>query len=194
MFCAIILAAGTSSRMGQPKLLLPFGNKTIIESVLQNVLESKADNTLVVLGANRENIEKKIKKYPVNITVNPNFSNGMLSSVICGINVLAPSVQAVVVVLGDQPSISSSTINTLIGQYQKTRKGIILPVYKGRRGHPILLDIKYKKKIKSLNQNIGLRELIHKHPEDILEVKVTNGSVLQDIDTPDDYCKELKNK
>ena len=194
MFCAIILAAGTSSRMGSLKLLLPFGNKTIIESVLQNVLASKVDKTLVVLGANRENIEEKINKYPVYITVNSDFPNGMLSSVICGLEALPASTQATVVVLGDQPSISKSTINTLIDQYKKTRKGIILPVYKGRRGHPILIDIKYKLKIKDINPDIGLRALIHNHPDDILEVKVKNGSILQDIDTQDDYRKELKNK
>jgi molybdenum cofactor cytidylyltransferase len=194
MIYAIILAAGASSRMGQPKLLLPFGDKCIIESVLENVTASGIDKSLVILGADQNQIKKRIQNHSIDIILNPRFSQGMLSSVICGFESLPNSARAAVVVLGDQPSITSRTINTLLEQYQKTRKGIILPVYKGRRGHPILIDTKYKKIIKNLNPNIGLRELIHNHPQDILEVQIKHRSVVQDIDTPNDYNQELKNK
>lgn len=192
MICAVILAAGESRRMGQPKLLLPLGDKTIIESVLENVIASKVDKILVVLGSNQKMMEKTIKNFPIEITINPRFSTGMLSSVICGFEALPAKTQGVLVVLGDQPSISSIIINDLISQYQKTKKGIIVPVYQGRRGHPILIDKKYKRKIHNLNSNIGLRELIHNHPEDILEVKIPHSTILQDIDTPDDYQKVQK--
>jgi len=180
--------------MGKPKLLLPFNDKTIIESVLKNVEVSKVDKILVVLGANREKIEKKIKNFPIKITVNPDYSKGMHSSVQCGFRSLPENTRAVLVILGDQPSVCSTTINILILEFQKGRKGIIIPVYKKRRGHPILIDIKYKNEIYNLDPNIGLRELIHNHPEDIQEVKIKTSSILQDIDNPDDYLRELKSK
>ncbi len=194
MIWAVILAAGESKRMGEAKLLLPFGEKTIIETVLDNVIQSKVEKILVVLGSAREKIEQKIKNYSLKIAFTPNFRSGMLSSVHAGFQVLPDNAQAALVVLGDQPSISTSVINELIDTYKRTRKGIVLPVYKSERGHPVLIDMKYRSEVENLSPDIGLRGTVYNHPEDILEVDVETSSIFQDIDYMEDYKKELKKK
>ncbi len=194
MIWAMILAAGESKRMGKPKLLLPFGEKTIIETVLDNVIQSEVEKILVVLGSAREKIEQKIKNYSLEIAFNPNFRSGMLSSVHAGFQALPEQAQAALVVLGDQPSISTSVINELIDAYKRTRKGIVLPVYKSERGHPVLIDMKYRREVENLSPDIGLRGTVYNHPEDILEVDVEASSIFQDIDYMEDYKKELKKK
>lgn len=193
MIWAIILAAGESKRMGKPKLLLPFGEKTIIETVIKNVVLSKVDETLVVLGSSRDKIEQKIKNLPIKIVVNPHFSKGMLSSIQCGIQSIPKNAQAVLVMLGDQPSISSDIINKIIDSFKSRKKGIILPIHNNKRGHPVLIDIKYRDKVERLNLDIGLRELIHNHPEDIMEVELKTSNINQNINDVDDYKRELNN-
>ena len=194
MIWAMILAAGESRRMGQPKLLLPFGDKTIIETVVEKVISSKVDNTLVVLGSEREEVEEKIKNFPVKLAFNPDYPSGMLSSVLCGFKTLPEETQAVVVVLGDQPSVSKEVVDKIVDAYQKTGKGIVLPVYKKERGHPVIIDMKYKDEVENLSPDIGLRGTVYSHPEDILEVEVDAPEILQDIDDEADYKRELKNK
>lgn len=194
MIWAMILAAGESKRMGKPKLLLPFGEKTMIEAVIGNVVQSKAENILVVLGSDREKVEEKIQGLPVEVVFNPNFREGMLSSAQIGFQKLPEDTQAVLVFLGDQPAISHTVIDTVIDAYNRTKKGIVLPVYEGNRGHPVLIDMKYKGEIKKLSADVGLRGVVYSHPGDIEEVGVETPSVLQDIDDAEDYDRELKNK
>jgi molybdenum cofactor cytidylyltransferase len=194
MIWAMILAAGESRRMGQPKLLLPFGEKTIIETVVEKVVSSKVRNTLVVLGSEREKVEKKIKNFPVKVAFNPDYPSGMLSSVLCGFKAIPEDTRAVVVVLGDQPSVSKEVLDKIIDAYQETGKGIVLPVYEQERGHPVVIDMKYKDEIENLSPDIGLRGTVYSHPEDILEVEVDAPEILQDIDDEADYKRELKNK
>jgi molybdenum cofactor cytidylyltransferase len=191
MIWAMILAAGESKRMGKPKLLLPFQNKTIIETLIEKVILSTADKTLVVLGSDSEKIEEKIKKFPLKITCNPHFKKGMLSSVQWGFKSLPKDAQAALVLLGDQPAVSTAIIDKVISAYQKTGKGIVLPVYKKERGHPVLIDLKYRNEVEALSHEVGLRGLVYSHPEDIKEVKVKTPSILRDIDYPEDYKKEL---
>jgi len=185
--CILILAAGESKRMGKAKLLLHYDQKTIIEDVVHNCLSSNSDKVIVVLGGHREKILPLIKHLPVSVIFNPDYKKGMLSSIQCGIRSLPPNTGAIIFVLSDQPGIPSDVIDLLIDTYNKTKKGILLPVFSQRRGHPILIDVKYTEKILNLSPDIGLRRLIHAHPDDILEVPVDNPNVLKDIDTPEDY-------
>ena len=194
MIWAMILAAGESKRMGKPKLLLPFGEKTIIEAVIDNIIQSKVEKNLVVLGSGWEKIKEKIKHLPLKIIVNPYFTRGMLSSVQLGFQALPKNTQAVLVVLGDQPAVSSAIINEIVDAFKRTRKGIVLPVYKNNRGHPVLIDMKYRDEVGNLSPDIGLRALVYNHPEDILEVEVGTPIILRDIDDIEDYKRGLKNK
>ncbi len=192
MIWALVLAAGESKRMGRSKQLLPFGKKTILETVIDHITQSSVDETLVVLGAHREKIEDVIKNLHVKSVYNPDFKEGMLSSVQRGFASLPDKADAVLVFLGDQPRIPSSVIDKIINAYRSSGKGIVLPAFDNKRGHPVLISTKYRKEIALLNPQIGLRNLIHNHPEDILEVQIDSSSILEDIDTPDDY-KDLMN-
>ncbi len=194
MIWAIILAGGESKRMGEPKMLLPFGVKTIIEAVAESVVSSEVEGSLIVLGAEKQRIEEKIKDYGIKSVFNPDFQSGMLSSVQCGFKAVPEGTRAVLVVLGDQPRISSSIINQLIEAFNKTGKGIVLPVFEGERGHPVIIDMKYREEVENVSPEIGLRGTVYSHPEDILEVEVDAPSILGDIDDETDYKRELKDE
>lgn len=189
---AVILAAGESKRMGKPKLLLPFGNRTIIETVVTNVVASGVDGALVVVGAHKEKMLEKIGHYPVKTAFNPEYKRGMLSSVLCGFRSLPPHIRAVLFVLGDQPAISKEIMNKIIDAYKKSGKGIVLPVYRKKRGHPVIIDMKYKKEVEKLSADIGLRGTVYGHQDDTLEVEVDMPDILHDIDVEADYMRELK--
>jgi len=186
---AIILAAGESRRMGEPKLLLPFGRTTIIETVVEHCLESSVDGILVVLGHQWQKILEKIKNYAVETTVNPDYKTGMLSSVQWGFRKLPREARAALVVLGDQPGISAQTIDQVIDAFQGGTKEIVLPVFKDSKGHPLLVSVKFRRDIQSLDAATGLRGLLALHPADIMKVEMPNHSILQDIDNPGDYKK-----
>lgn len=173
--------------MGKPKQLLSYGNKTIIEAVIDHITHSSVDETLVILGANREKIESVIKTRPVKTVYNPNYKDGMLSSVQKGFSSLPKDAEAVLVFLGDQPMVPSSVITQIINAYKSTKNGIVLPVYDKMRGHPVLIDSKYRQEVAALDPEIGLRELMHNHAEDILEVELDTPAIIEDIDTPEDY-------
>ncbi|OGD20806.1 MAG: hypothetical protein A2Y69_05040 [Candidatus Aminicenantes bacterium RBG_13_59_9] len=134
MIWAIVLAAGESRRMGRPKLLLPYGDRTIIETVVQNVVSSRADRVLVVLGGYRREIEEKIRGFAVKRVINRRYQEGMLSSVRRGLSALPPSARAAAFILADQPEVASSVIDLMIEAYRREKKGIVLPVYRKKRG------------------------------------------------------------
>jgi molybdenum cofactor cytidylyltransferase len=188
---ALVLAAGESKRMGSPKMLLPFNGSTMIENVVSNILDSKVRNVLVVLGSSGVEIEKLIRTKPVKYCYNENYKDGMLSSVICGIGNLPASFSAVVVYQGDQPLISSSTTDLLIEKHIFSGKGIVVPVYHSRRGHPVLIGGRYRDEVTKLSPSLGLRSLSGKFPADVLEVEVDDPGILRDFDTYPAYLKAI---
>lgn len=194
MITAVVLAAGKSERMGRPKMLLPFGRETLIETVLAGVLRSRVDDVVVVLGAHRETIEPVVSKFALRTVFNSDFGAGMLSSVLRGLREVPAAAQAFLVVLGDQPFPPATVIDRLIAARERTGKGIVLPVHQGRRGHPVLIDMRFRDEVTALNPSVGLRQLLRDHPDDVLEVPVRTPAVLMDVDRPDDYRKALASK
>jgi molybdenum cofactor cytidylyltransferase len=190
---AIILAAGESKRMGRPKMLLPFNGSTMIATVLKNVSGSKADKVLVVLGAGKDAVAGNISKFKIKCCYNENYRDGMLSSVKCGFKNLPSDYKAAMVFQGDQPFIGNDVINTIIEAYLSSKNGIVIPVFDGKRGHPILIDRKYNLEIEKLSPEIGLRELTLRFHDDVLEVKTEEPGILRDFDTYKEYL-EGKNK
>jgi len=184
---AIVLAAGESKRMGRPKQVLPYGRSTILETVLDHVLASPVDGTLVVLGAAADKVAPLLAKLPVETIVNPDFRSGMLYSVQRGIRALPASARAALIFLGDQPAVGPETSGRVLAAYRVSGRGIVLPVHAGRGGHPLLIDLKYRAEIDGLSAGIGLRELLVRHPDDIFRVEIDDQGVLLDIDTPEDY-------
>lgn len=188
---AIILAAGESRRMGFPKMLLTFNGRTMIENVISNVTESKVENTMVVLGSERDKIVKLIEKLNVRYCYNDNYKEGMLSSVKCGFRNLSSGYNAVLIFQGDQPLINPNVINAVIEAYLSSEKGIAIPVFKNRRGHPILIAGRYKDEIEKLSPDKGLRSLADKFSDDVLEVDTDEEGILRDFDTYEEYMKGI---
>ncbi len=192
MIWAIVLAAGESRRMGAPKLLLPFGGRTVIEAVLDSVKAFGPDGILVVVGAEVAAIQEKAKTCGALIVVNLNYHQGMLSSVQCGFRQLPLEAEAALVFLADQPGIRPQVAEALVKAFRSSSHGIVVPVHGGRRGHPLLLSTRYRTEVESLDPAVGLRQLLDRHPGEILEVPVDDPAILRDLDTPEDYRNETK--
>ncbi|MHC4425921.1 MAG: nucleotidyltransferase family protein [Planctomycetota bacterium] len=191
MICAVVLAAGLSSRMGVQKLLLPFGGKTVIAHIVDQLLASTVGEVHVVVGHQRELISRELSTRPVSIVNNSNYKSGMLSSVRCGLGSLPRQCRAVLVALGDQPSITSGLIDQMLQSFATTEKRILVPFYDGKRGHPLLFSKHYRNNILTQYDNVGLRGLLHAHPDDVFELTVSTSAVLSDMDCPEDYRREL---
>jgi molybdenum cofactor cytidylyltransferase len=181
---AILLAAGKASRMGKLKQLMPLGDSTILEQTLDNLLGSKAAEVIVVLGYKSEEITKRLSGRPVKLVVNPLYRKGMGTSISAGLKFVDSQVQAVMLVLGDQPYVDSPTIDRLIDAFTSNKKGIAIPTYKGQRGHPLIFDRKYEALLSRLKGDFGGREIIGENPKDVLEVPVDCEGITIDIDTP----------
>lgn len=188
---AIILAGGYSQRMGQQKVLLPFGNVTIIEHLIAILRESTLDSIMVVAGHHPEKLRKKLSQLSISLVVNDHYETGMLSSIRCGLKALPQNIDVTLVVLGDQLLFYSEMINLMITAYIQRQGKIIIPVYKGKRGHPLLFSMQYYDEILTSFDNVGLRGLIWKHKEDIFDMESDNPAVMIDMDYPDDYQQAL---
>ena len=191
MICAVVLAAGLSSRMGVQKLMLSFGGKTVISHIVDQILTSTIDEVYVVVGHQAERISNELSGRAVSIVNNPDYKSGMLSSVRCGLKSLPEKCRAVMVILGDQPSITTELINKMLESYAAAEKSILVPLHEGKRGHPVLFSVKYRDEIMTQYDNVGLRGLLHSHPKEVFKLKVSTASVLCDMDYPEDYRREL---
>jgi molybdenum cofactor cytidylyltransferase len=178
--------------MGTQKLLLPFGETTVVGAVVGTALASRVDRVLAVLGADREAVLGELGPYDVVTAVNEDFAKGMLSSVQAGFAVLPPDAEAAVVMLGDQPFLPARVVDAVVEAFRRSGKGIVVPAFQGRRGHPVLIGLKYRAEVLALNPTDGLRRLMRAHPEDIFEAEVEDANILRDMDVPEDYANELK--
>jgi molybdenum cofactor cytidylyltransferase len=191
MICALVLGAGESRRMGTQKLLLPWAGKTVIEHIVGQLLASRVDQVCVVTGHDHEQLQLTLTDYPVTVAYNDQHTQGMLSSVRCGLKALPENCTGVLVALGDQPALTTGTVNLLVDQLTQYRQ-IVLPVYQGTRGHPLLFSSLYVPEILTHYDAKGLRGLLQKHEQDVREVPVNSPEVLWDIDTPDDYREQIE--
>jgi molybdenum cofactor cytidylyltransferase len=192
MISVIILGAGRSKRMGQIKQIMPFGGSTILASTIDNYLNSGAAEVIVVLGSNASAIRKAIIKKPVTIVINPDYLMGIGTSIVAGLKNIAQNSSAIMIALGDQPLIDSKIIDLIIQEYKRRKPGIAIPVYNGKRGHPIIFSRSYMVELLTLTEDVGAKEIIQRHPGDVLEISVNSNAVCIDIDTPENYRSALK--
>jgi len=189
---AIVLAAGMSRRMGRPKLLLPLGDELAIQRVVRTVTGSTVDETIVVVGHRRAEMEDALKQFPARVVYNPDYAQGeMLSSIQTGLRAASAQATAALIVLGDQPGISTAVIDRIVTALRAHGDQICLPTYGGRRGHPIGLPRRFWSEVLALGWDASLRDVIRRHREDIMEVAVPDEAVLIDMDTPEDYERAL---
>ena len=187
---ALLLAAGMGERMGGVKQLLPLGTKRMIEVSLGNLLASRVDEVVVVLGFAVDEIRPFVHaEHRVKIVTNKHFEKGMSASIWAGMQALDPRCTGVLIALADQPFIPAEVIDQLIERFGAGEQGIVLPVYRGQRGHPVILSRQYERELLALRGDAGGREIVRNHTEDCLEVEVDVSGVVMDIDAPEDYRK-----
>ena len=189
----IILAGGASTRLGQPKQLLQYHGKTLLDHSVNEASNAKADAVVVVLGKNAELFKETIDKENVRVVVNKDWAEGMASSVRLGLGTLLnskPYIDAVIFMVCDQPHISSLVLDELITTQQKTTKQIVTCNYGESIGPPALFHKKYFRELMELKGDIGARNIIQQNMSDVTTVLFPEGKI--DIDTKEDY-EALKN-
>jgi molybdenum cofactor cytidylyltransferase len=187
----IVLAAGASSRMGQDKALLRWGDKTFLEHLLAALRNAETDPVRVVLGANADQVQKKISLGAGEAVLNPDWQKGMLSSLIAGLNSLPTDVEAAVVCLVDHPCVSSTLIRMLIENFRTGGKLIAIPTYQGRRGHPVLFSATLFDELRAAPLEVGARHVVRRHADDILELPTEEEGVLLNTNDRTAYEKIL---
>lgn len=189
MISVIILAAGQSKRMGQPKMLLPWGEMTVLEKVIFTFKTAGVDDILVITGGDRQKVEALVGN-SARCAFNPDYAAGeMLSSVQVGLVELEPEVEAVLIGLGDQPQVQSRSVRFVLNEYRKSKASIVVPSFQLRRGHPWLVTSKHWEEILTIRAPLSLRDFLNRHTDKIHYVLLDNDSILLDLDTPEDYLK-----
>lgn len=198
MIAALILAAGQSRRMGQPKMLLPWGPTTVLGQVMATMQAAGAEHLVVVTGSGREGVETLVEQFArqggdVSTVYNERFASGeMLSSVQVGLRHLAerePSVQATLIAPGDQPQVRERSVRRVVQAYRQQGASLVVPSFQHRRGHPWLAARPHWQEILHLKPPASLRDFLNRHADEICYVEVDDAGVLQDLDTPADYLK-----
>ena len=188
---AIILAAGASRRMGQPKQLLPVAGQPMVRRVTEAVCAADMAQVIVVLGAQAQAVASVLQGLPVDLVVNHAWQAGLSTSVRAGIGGLHPDIDAVLLVLADQPGLGPDLLRKLVGRYGATGAPIVAPFYRGQRGNPVLFDRALFAELQGVEGDRGGRAVITRHEADLVGVEVDDDAVLSDIDTPEDYYTSL---
>ncbi len=186
---AVVLAAGRSSRMGEPKQLLVLDGKPLLQHTLNNVHCADVGDVVLVLGAAAEDIRPQVSSKGVKIVVNQDYQRGMGSSLGVGLSALDPQTDAALIVLADQPFVQSATLDQIIEAYRRSGAEIVIPMYQGFRGNPVLLDRSVFPELMALTGDIGCRSIFGDHVEGIMKVAVDDIGVLLDIDSKEDFAK-----
>lgn len=190
MAAAVVPAAGSSRRMGRPKLLLPFGESTVIGSLIEALRLGGVARILLVLAPGDTSLQAWAARQELETTLNPAPERGMLSSILAGLRVLTPEHagqewQPLLVSPADLPAIRPQTIRLLLESYHAAAEPLVVPSYRGERGHPLLMAPHVVSEIENLEPDVGLRQLLDRYA--VGEIPVTDPGVVRDVDTPEAY-------
>lgn len=181
----LLLAAGSSSRMGVAKQLLPVGETTLLGITIETALQSNAHKVYCVLGANAEVIKQSISKYNIESILNPKYKTGLSSSIVIGIEHLTnQNFDAALIVLGDQPLIKTEYLNEMIATFKKYDKKIIASNYNNTFGVPSIIPKIYYNQLLKLKGDKGAKDFLNSNDKDLIPLENTN---LMDIDTLKEY-------
>jgi molybdenum cofactor cytidylyltransferase len=184
---AVVLAAGMSSRMGEPKQVLRLGERTVLGQTLENIRGARLDEIVLVLGFAAEAIAQQIAVERVKVVINPQYREGMASSLRAGLAALNPDINAALIVLADQPFVRPAVFDQIIDRYIESRAQIAIPTFRGFRGNPVLLDRSVFPEVMALTGDIGCRAIFGSHSDGIVKVPVDDVGILLDIDSKDDF-------
>ena len=186
----IILAAGNSSRLGQPKQLLGYKDSTLLKNTIAEAFLIPDVVIIVVTGSNNQLIEEELDPSRIKICFNPDWESGMSSSIVNGLNALLtlyPDCENCIFAVCDQPYVSSLVFENLIQEHSKTGKGITACAYSGTLGTPVLFNKKYFSELAALQGQEGAKKIINRFLEDTASISFEKGNI--DIDTEEDYNK-----
>ncbi len=183
---AIVLAAGLSSRMAAPKPVLPLRGKPVLAHVLDALRASRVREILVVLGAEADRVQREVPMGEARVVLNPDYAQGMSTSIRAGLRAASGGREAFLIVLGDQPLVSTATFDALLEQWASTGARILVPTYEGVRGNPVLLHRSLSAEMESLEGDVGCRALVARHGREVVEVQVEDPGILVDVDTVED--------
>lgn len=189
---AVVLAAGRSSRMGQPKQLLRVGGRTVLECVLENVRCAGIEEIVLVLGCEAERIQREISSSApdgAKVVLNPNYEQGMASSLRAGLEAVSEDASAALIVLGDQPFVRSETVRSIAEAAQNPESEIVIPAFCGKRGNPVRIGRTLFAEAMALEGDTGCRALFAAHANAMKQIAVEDEGILLDLDNPDDYRK-----
>lgn len=190
MISAIILAAGESKRMGQPKMLLPWGKTTVLGQVISTFQTAGIEDIVVVLGGARERVEEIVKQYGARSIFNADFANGeMLPSLQRGIEAQSSQTQAMLIGLGDQPQIQEGTVRLVCETFTTMQSKVVAPSYQMRRGHPWLVKRSLWDELLEMRPPQSPRDFLNRHAKEIQYVQVQTSTILADLDTMEEYKK-----
>ena len=192
MISALILAAGESKRMGkQNKLLLPVCGEAMLVKLVKSVCASDVGQVLVVIGHEAEKIRHELNHLTLRFVYNPNFSEGMTTSIKSGLKEASPSCDGFLICLADMPFVNTTEINKLIHAYVQNRikekRQIVVPVFHGHRGNPVLFSSEFRNDILEHKKESGCKEIIIKNSESVKEIEMEDDNMLFDVDTLEDY-------
>ena len=197
MISGIILAAGSSQRMGSPKSILKIREKTFLQHIVEVLRSARIINIVIVLGAEAEEIQKSLTWFDGKIVVNEEWQKGQLTSIITGLNNLdmamtdPEEINGAMICPIDHPLLSQALIVNLLYGYWTSKKKIIIPTFNGQRGHPVVFDKDLFDELRSAPPDVGARAVVYKNTDDVYEVPVKEDGILINIDTHEDYQKYI---
>lgn len=183
----ILLAAGTASRMGHQKQLLDWDGQPLIRAIAQHALAATLNPLIVVLGSAATDIAHALDGLPLQHIINPAYAQGQSTSLRAGIAALPPTTAAALILLSDQPFVTTAIIKRIIAEWQNTGAAIIAPTYAGQRGNPVLFARSLFPELMALVGDQGARGILAADPSRITNVTFADPHPLADIDTRADY-------
>jgi len=201
MVSAVVLAAGMSTRMGQNKLLLNFREKPLIVHAVDTLLASDIDEVIVVLGHETERMRDQLERSiglankaapekPVRLVQNPDYQNGLSTSVRTGVEAVSGQANGIMIYLADQPLLEPEDVNRIVAGFaaaKEVNKSIVVPFFRGERGNPVILDASLRDSILGIVGDVGCKGVIKRYPEKVYAIEMENDHVVRDVDDVQAY-------
>lgn len=187
----VILAAGSSSRLGRPKQLLILGERPVLAHTVANACAAALDGLIVVLGHAAATIQEQIDFGTAHVVINDAYGAGQSTSLRAGLAALPPNTDAALFILGDQPLIGPAVLDALIAARRATAAPIVMPTYDGQRGNPVLIASDLFPELTTITGDQGARNVIRAHSAAVHEVAIPGAPPTDDLDTQEDYGRLL---